>query len=88
MKYKIIDILHTGHHGPRNESKVGSKYDYRRGQIIEIDMDEYNLGDVLLFERDGLPFLFTTPFMDAYEVDGKFYIETMNSIYVMEKIDE
>lgn len=37
-KFIIEDILHTGNHGPEYESKVGEKYDRRRGKVLLLDM--------------------------------------------------
>ena len=32
MRLKILDIKHTGHHGTHGKSKIGYKYDERRGK--------------------------------------------------------
>lgn len=36
-QYKIVDILHSGNSGIRNQSKIGEKYKNRKGKLFEID---------------------------------------------------
>lgn len=89
MRYKIIDIIHTGHHGIRWESKVGYKYDQRRGMIINLSLDDCIIGQPLMFVNDkGYLQILTTPFKCMYYKGNYFYIETLNSIYELELINE
>ena len=39
MKCVILDILHSGLNGERGRSKVGEKYDKRKGKITYIQCD-------------------------------------------------
>ena len=48
--YLIEDILHTGHHGPEDESKVGAKYDDRRGKMFVLDTSELEVGEPAVFK--------------------------------------
>ena len=81
-RYKIIDILHTGHHGKEGESKVGEKYDRRRGRDFSIDLDEYNPGDTLIL----FPVVYTTPYEKSWSDDEFTYIKTLNSVYVVREL--
>lgn len=85
MKYfKIIDILHTGHHGPAGVSKEGEKYAARRNRVFSLDMTTLEEGNTLTF----FPVIkWTTPF-EKYWVDELNYhhILTLNSEYILEEI--
>ena len=84
--YKIIDILHTGHHGEKGERKIGEKYDNRRGRIVRVNTEEHSWYGGLVFKGVGYPGLYTTEFVKEYDEDGYHYIETINSIYKLEEI--
>lgn len=78
--YKIKDIQHTGNEAPYGVSKVGEKYDRRRGKEFAIDLDLWEVGKPLILA----PILFTTPYVKSWEDEDGFYIQTENSIYVCE----
>ncbi len=80
--YEIIDIQHSGKKAPRGVSKVGDKYDRRRGRKFTLDLDICEIGKPLLFA----PILYTTPYVNSWEDKKRVYIETENSIYVC-KVD-
>ena len=85
--YKMIDILHTGHHGKRGERKIGKKYDNRRERIIRVNTEERGWYGGLIFKGiGGYQGLYTTEFVREYDEDRYHYIETINSIYKLEKI--
>lgn len=91
MRLKILDIKHTGHHGTYGESKVGRKYDERRGKEFEILEEEFIKGQPLMFflEKYNLRGLLTTPFEKKRMVDGDIMeIETLNSIYVCQVLED
>lgn len=59
-KFIIEDILHTGNHGTAYESKVGEKYNRRRGKLLLLDINklntvneclEFNLFDIYEFNE-------------------------------------
>lgn len=93
--YRIIDILHTGHHGPAGERKVGGKYDKRRGQFFMFDAKEQKKGDTAIFwypldnkTASQLPFLFTTAYEGMeHKGDNKWAIITLNSQYIVEEVE-
>lgn len=83
--YRIKDILHTGNKAPYGTRKIGEKYDNRRGKEFSVDIDQYSAGDYLYL----MPILFTTPYVKSWEADdGTFYIQTVNSLYICEVIDD
>lgn len=89
----IEDIKHTGHHGPKGESKVGYKYDYRRGHRIFLfapllQYQQAKGSSILLMdgEADGEQwFIVTTPFVELRENEYYVELETLNSVYVLRK---
>lgn len=93
--YRIIDILHTGHHGPVGVSKKGGKYDERRGQFFMFDDKNTKVGDTAIFWRpldnktaSQLPFLFTTEYEGIWREGDKVIIKTLNSYYVVEEVTD
>lgn len=84
--YKIIDIQHSGNKAEKGLPKVGDKYDRRRGQVVTIDFDEYEPGNILVFNQDTRAFLYTTPFVGITNDEHYIYVETVNSIYVLEEV--
>lgn len=91
MRLRIKDIKHTGNHGKFGKSKIGDKYDERRGKIFEFDPkeEEMNLGNSLHLKLENYeyPVLYTTPFVDSYFGGDDYIIETKNSFYICEVIE-
>ena len=87
-EYEIIDIYHTGNHGPKGVRKKGFKYDTRRGEHILCNIENYNPGENIVFGKGESPYLWTTPYVQSYFKDDLFYIETINSIYELKIIRE
>lgn len=99
--YSIIDILHTGHHGKENESKVGEKYDERRKKIAFIDVNTivpgFSIYFILINKEDfekldkinelEVDTLITTRFENVYEKNGYTYLRTLNSIYKLKYVE-
>lgn len=89
IKYRIKDILHSGNSGKRWNAKIGKKYDIRRNSIIyepNLLIGERANFEYCEFNEDG-HYLCTTPVV-AYEyVDGGgIIIETVNAIYLLERV--
>lgn len=81
--FKIIDILHTGHHGPKGKPKEGAKYDTRRLRCFSLDMNSLQYGECLTFN----PVIkLTTPFEKFWYENGYYHILTLNSEYIVEEI--
>ena len=101
IPYEIIDILHTGHHGPEGQSKVGAKYDRRRGKVAFVNVENFVPGNGLvlhLFDKEDYEnlsnlvvlttnALYTTVFENFYESEGFSYLKTMNSLYKLKRLD-
>ena len=90
----LEDICHTGASGKRNDSKAGRKYEERKNSycrifLIQRDDTEEKIAAIQRYAgRDMeklLGTILTTPFVQAYEKDGYFFMETVNSIYVFAK---
>lgn len=94
----LEDILHTGHHGPEGESKVGEKYDKRRGHVTMFYEDGLcdRMSVTLLHftwdEEDGCYYLcrrtHTTPFEVLYTENGYTMLRTLNSIYKFRELTD
>lgn len=93
-EYFIIeDIKHTGHHGPKGESKRGCKYDYRRGHKIYLfsplsKYEKYKDCSIRLMDGElegNQRFIRTTAFVELRENDDVVELETLNSIYVLKR---
>lgn len=85
--YIIEDILFSSKYGiMKGQPKVGEKYDFRRGMITDIDLDQYETGDNVAFGREWRIFMITTPLVKITQKDNDtFYLETKNSIYVLKE---
>lgn len=81
--FKIIDILHTGNHGPAGMSKRGMQYDKRRGKVFSLDMSSLIRGESLCFSPI---IIWTTPFERFFYSDGYYHIVTLNSEYIVEEV--
>ena len=102
MKCVILDILHSGLKGERGRSKVGGKYNKRKGKItyindnlIYLERTKFtNFGSIILrlFEQKGngeMEFVksICTTELVAISKDGDYiYLETANSIYKLKII--
>ena len=91
MLCRIKDILYQDNgKGPYMTSKVGNKYDLRRGRCFDLDKSELISGrSYLIYFLNAPGWLATTPFIKLQEVNENiFHLETVNSIYVLEKLNE
>ncbi|MGN0438044.1 MAG: hypothetical protein ACI4F4_05920 [Lachnospiraceae bacterium] len=96
LYFVIEDIRHTGHHGPKGESKEGHKYDYRRGHRIYLygplsQYEQYKDCSIALmdgeFEGERW-FVLTTPFVELRDNNDIVEFETLNSVYILRRINE
>jgi hypothetical protein len=91
MLCRIKDILYQNNgKGPYMTSKVGKKYDLRRGHIFDFDRSKLVPGEscYILFE-DGPGWIITTPVISTTEINENiFHLETENSVYVLEKVNK
>jgi len=91
-KYRIKEILHSGRRGIRNEPCTDEKYDDIRGRIGWVDIDE-----IKQFERYRIDLVSDDKFdwwtiSEVFELGvnrntGDIQIETANSIYMLEALD-
>lgn len=82
--FRIIDILHTGHHGPAGVPKEGQRYDERRGRRISLDMSSLKCGESLCLPPVAI---WTTPFEKiSIDKDGIYHLTTINSEYILEEV--
>ena len=91
MLCRIKDILYQDNgKGPYMTSKVGNKYDRRRGRVFDLDESELIPGRSYFINFINAPsWVATTPFIKLQEVDENiFHLETANSIYVLEKLNK
>lgn len=92
-KYKIIDIVHSGRKGTRGTKVTQSKYENMVGCIAYIDIDNIKLFKSVHMILKGHPEynLWDTSVLISCEVNwriNEISLETTNSIYILEKIEE
>ncbi len=93
MKYKIVSITHSGRKGVRGTDVTASKYLGITGSIVTMKKIE----DIKQFDMVHCDFIETESpyeYLDTSEVlsiwidrDNRYHIETVNSIYVLEKVE-
>lgn len=89
----IEDIRHTGHHGEKGTSKIGEKYDRRRGHKIYLyapleQYEQFKGESIMLMDGDSEDedwFIMTTPLVEIREQDVYVELETLNSIYILRR---
>ena len=90
-KYKIIDIVHSGRKGIRGEKVTQSKYENMIGCIVYIDIDNIKPFRSVHMMLKGHPEYdwWDTSVLISYHTDSydRLLFETVNSIYILEKID-
>lgn len=71
-------------------SKVGNKYDRRRGRCFDLNESELIPGRSYFINFiNASGWVATTPFIKLEEVDENLlHLETENSIYVLEKLNK
>ena len=87
--YIIRDILHTGNSGRRGDPKDGYKYNCRRWSRVTLGEMIPGHSTLIFFdEPDGYDgrYIMTTPVIGYKENDEGIIMETINSIYVLERI--
>lgn len=99
--YRISSILHSGRKGERNTPRTDGRYPLRIGRIVELN-DNIKNGDIILNmplilkyvkDENGNDYrgyyLQTSRVVDwDFVFENRISIETLNSIYELEKIDE
>ncbi len=95
IRLYLEEILHTGHHGPEGERKVGEKYDNRRNTYCRLLPENPQRGEsVTILHYDDIESwkslspvfcTFTTPFDCLTEEEKYIVMRTLNSIYRFRK---
>ena len=96
MKYKIINISHTGNSGKRGETRKDGRYPLRIGRIVDLDIQKIRVGELMnlnyLLDTDGSNYggkhLITSSVTNLNKLERKLIIETVNSIFEFEKIED
>lgn len=95
--YKIIDIQHTGSFGERGTKRKAGSYSKRIGRTVTDELvNSSKPGNQLILQyitdENGNDysdkFLCCSKLMNKSFQGEKVYLETRNSIYVLEKINE
>ena len=94
MLYKIEDILYQNNgKGQYLTSKVGEKYDERRGKVIVLYEEDITIGFPYVLNYIGVPgYIITTPVQSIYKFTPQnsakeyTYLATSNSIYVLSEV--
>jgi hypothetical protein len=96
MKYKIINISHTENSGKRGETRKDGRYPLRIGRIVDLDFQQIRVGEPMnlnyLLDADGSDYskkhLTTSSVTNLNRLERKLIIETANSIFEFEKIED
>ena len=95
MKYKIVEIMHSGREGLRYTWVTDPKYDGVVGSIVTIkgsieDIKQYSFVKMDFVKTDSLYDYWTTS--EVLEIvkdtNERYSIETANAIYVLEQVNE
>lgn len=90
-KYKIIDIVHSGRKGIRGEKVTQSKYENMIGCIAYIDIDSvkpFQSVHMILKGHPDYDWWDTSVLLSFSLHKGHMEIETANSIYVFEEVND
>ena len=95
--YKIKSILHNGRKGKRYTNRTDGKYPNRINRIVEIDERDIVIGAPYFIQyvkdehgNDYRNMVLTTSYVTDWDYlyEDTIYIETYNSIYEFEMVDE
>lgn len=95
--YKIKSILHSGTKGERGTPREDGRYPLRIGRIVELDVNDIKEGTRLILnyvkDENGNDYsryyLLCSVVKDwDYVYDNRIRIETNNSIYELEEVEE
>lgn len=96
-QYKIKSILHSGRKGKRGTPREDGRYPLRIGRIVELDTKYLKEGIPLILDyiKDengndyrGYHLICSTIKDWDYVYDNRIRIETNNSIYELEEVNE
>ncbi len=95
MKYKIVEIQHSGRKGIRYTWVTDPKYDGVVGSIVNI---KGSIEDIKQYSYVRMDFVKTNCLYDYWmtsevleilrDTNGRYSIETANAIYILEEVDE
>lgn len=95
MKYKIVEIMHSGREGLRYTWVTDPKYDGVVGSIVTIkgsieDIKQYSFVKMDFVKTDSLyDYWVTSEVLKIIkDTNERYSIETANAIYVLEELDE
>lgn len=95
MKYKIVEIMHSGRGGLRYTWVTDPKYDGVVGSIVTIkgsieDIKQYSFVKMDFVKTDSLyDYWITSEVLKIMkDTNERYSIETANAIYVLEELDE
>lgn len=94
--YKIIDVLHSGSLGDRGTRRIDGRYPKRIGRTVTDETVEnsrigYQLILQYITDENGNDysdmFLCCSLLKNIKAEENKIYLETQNTIYILEKIN-
>ena len=91
-KWTLTEVLHSGRKGERNTPVDNPKYDDIIGWTVGLDKDNLKPFEEFRFYFKGHPkydYWTTTAVIEAHIEKGNIlHIETVNTIYVFERVEE
>lgn len=97
MLYRIAKITYSGTNGnnTRGLDRKDGRYPLRINRIVDIDVNDFRIGDIgcirYIKDAQGNDYnntLYTSTIISIKATIGTIILETVNSIYVFESIDD
>lgn len=93
IKFKIVNILHSGRKGIRNEETTESKYDGLKGSTIEMkdpeSIKQFESLDMRVYGSNVYSWWETSPVIAlSLNLKNQYVLETVNTIYILERLTE
>ncbi len=97
MLYRIAKITYSGANGnnTRGLDRKDGRYPLRINRIVDIDVNDFRIGDIghirYIKDAQGNDYnntLYTSTIISIKATIGTIILETVNSIYVFESIDD
>ena len=93
IKFKIVNILHSGRKGIRNEKVTESKYEGLVNSIITtsdpIDIKQFEPLPMRVYGSNVYSWWETSPVIGlSINMKHQYALETVNTIYILERLTE
>lgn len=93
IKFKIVNILHSGRKGIRFEEVAESKYEGLKGSTITMGdpetIKQFESLDMRVYGSNMYSWWETSPVIAlSLNIKNQYVLETVNTIYILERLTE